>query len=88
MKANACPNVIEARRNDFGDVRRLSTPHGGGCDLVDGTPSRRCRTPDPDEAIRTAIKAAVDAGQWKRAPRLLSILKGPDVVDLAARRRG
>jgi hypothetical protein len=30
----------------------------------------------PDDAIRAAIKAAVDAGQFERAARLLELLRG------------
>ena len=52
---------------------------------------------DPDEHLRAAIKAAVDAGDLDRAGKLLEVLRGPSpaaaiaplapVVDLAARRR-
>jgi hypothetical protein len=45
---------------------------------------------DPDEALRTAIKAAVDAGDFDRARALVAILeaapKPAPVVDLATRR--
>jgi hypothetical protein len=30
---------------------------------------------DPDEAVRTAIKAAVDAGRFELAARLLDVLR-------------
>jgi hypothetical protein len=30
----------------------------------------------PDDAIRAAIKAAVDAGQFARAAKLLEVLRG------------
>ena len=46
---------------------------------------------DPDEALRVALKAAVDAGQWERVRVLTELLanppKGGTVVDLAERRR-
>jgi hypothetical protein len=46
---------------------------------------------DPDEALRVALKAAVDAGQWGRARALTELLANPPkaavVVDLATRRK-
>ena len=46
---------------------------------------------DPDEALRVALKAAVDAGQWERVrvltELLASALKGAEVVELATRRK-
>ena len=46
---------------------------------------------DPDEALRVALKAAVDAGQWERV-RVLTELrasapKGAEVVEPATRRK-
>jgi hypothetical protein len=43
-------------------------------------------TPDPDAALRMAIKAAIDAGNLARAGKLLDVLKGAEVVELATRR--
>jgi hypothetical protein len=46
---------------------------------------------DPDEALRVALKAAVDAGQWERVRVLTELLanppRGAGVVELAARRK-
>jgi hypothetical protein len=47
---------------------------------------------DPDEALRVALKAAVDAGQWERVRVLTELLasapKGAaPVVELVTRRR-
>jgi hypothetical protein len=46
---------------------------------------------DPDEALRVALKAAVDAGQWERVRVLTDLLasapKGAEVVELATRRK-
>ena len=46
---------------------------------------------DPDEALRVALKAAVDAGQWERVRVLTELLanppKGAVVVELATRRK-
>jgi hypothetical protein len=49
-------------------------------------------SPDPDEALRTAIKAAVDAGDFARVEALVAVLKGDPaklapVVPLASRGR-
>lgn len=50
---------------------------------------------DPDEALRVAVKAAVDAGDFDRAKALLAVLEGTrpeapnagaNVIALAARR--
>jgi hypothetical protein len=46
---------------------------------------------DPDDALRKAIVAAVEAGQLDRAAKLLAVLQATapaaSVVDLASRRR-
>jgi hypothetical protein len=43
---------------------------------------------DPDEALREAIKAAVDAKQYDRARGLLDVLKGtPSVAPVVPIRR-
>ncbi len=46
---------------------------------------------DADEALRVALKAAVDAGQWERVRVLTELLanppKGAVVVELATRRK-
>jgi hypothetical protein len=45
----------------------------------------------PDEALKVALKAAVDAGQWERVRVLTELLatppKGAAVVELATRRK-
>jgi hypothetical protein len=45
---------------------------------------------DPDDALRLAIHAAVDAGLYERAATLLEVLRGTpaasSVIDLAKRR--
>jgi hypothetical protein len=47
---------------------------------------------DPDEALKVALKAAVDAGQWARVRVLTELLanapKGRAVVELVGRRKG
>ncbi len=43
---------------------------------------------DPDEALKMAIKAAVDAGQYERAAKLLEVLKiTPSLAPVIALRR-
>jgi len=46
---------------------------------------------DPDDALKLALKAAVDAGQWERVRVLTELLanppKGAVVVELAGRRK-
>jgi hypothetical protein len=46
---------------------------------------------DPDEALRVALKAAVDAGQWERVRGLTEMLANPPkaaaVVELVGRRK-
>ena len=46
---------------------------------------------DPDEALKVALKAVVDAGQWERVRGLTEMLATPPkagaVVELAARRK-
>jgi hypothetical protein len=46
---------------------------------------------DPDEALKVALKAAVDAGQWERVRVLTELLATPPkaaaVVELATRRK-
>ena len=55
-----------------------------------GSRTERANPADPDEALRVAIKAAVDAGDTARAMALLEVLRSSPkpalVVDLAARR--
>jgi hypothetical protein len=47
------------------------------------------KTADPDEALRQAIKAALDAGDLARVRALLDVLDPPraPVVELARRNR-
>ena len=54
--------------------------------------STRAAEPDPDAALRAAIKAAVDNGQWTRVRALTDVLekseaKSAPVVELVAHRR-
>ncbi len=47
---------------------------------------------DPDDALKVALKAAVDAGQWDRVRGLTEMLANPPkgaapVVELATRRK-
>lgn len=54
--------------------------------------STRAAEPDPDAALRAAIKAAVDSGQWTRVRALTDVLerseaKAAPVVELVAHRR-
>ena len=46
---------------------------------------------DPDDALKLALKAAVDAGQWERVRGLTEMLANPPkaaaVVELVGRRK-
>jgi hypothetical protein len=59
---------------------------------VSGSCAVSSTAPDPDEALKTAIKVAVDAGQYDRAAKLLDVLRSTPavaaVIDLAKRREG
>ena len=50
------------------------------------------RTDDPDEALRTAIEAALVARDFERVKALVAVLEatkpGAPVIDLVARTRG
>jgi hypothetical protein len=58
---------------------------------LDAKSTSEAQSADPDEALRAAINAAVDAGDVARAMALLEVLKASPrpaaVVDIASRRR-
>lgn len=74
----------EKQPNRSEDDRAEDAP----ADVGEGSPVREA---DPDDALKSAIKAALDAGLFDRARALLDVLSktsaAAEVVDLRERRR-
>lgn len=80
------------RRRDIGFSTHRATGHSAGGSATISTERRGSGlATDPDEALRGAIKTALDAGLYERATALLDVLKKTgapaEVVDLRERRK-
>ncbi len=75
------PDTPRAKCSDVQRTSNGSDPNGSGAELVDEGPTRRAaaradRSPtSSDEALKLAIKLAVDAGEYERAAALLDVAK-------------
>jgi hypothetical protein len=64
-------------RDDPSDSRGFAEPHGESSRIVTETRVECTDAPaTSDEALRLAIKLAVDAGEYERAAALLEVAKG------------